>query len=342
MNKNLKEFRLFYIGQLKKTSNSYKRFEVLRRITSVVGFLDTDKYIYNSITRPLDYHFNIGLGVLVLNIKLMLINVNEFNLLLIDNRSYIMGTTVRFLKKRNANLIVIFLLTDDPFGKYRRGWRLFKSTLYLSNAVFVQRKPNISELSSLGARNVQICYRSYDLDFHRRKINIKKNEAFDVQFIGSYEEEREESICYLISHGIKVGVRGDGWTSGVYFDVIRPYYLGPSVYGEDYIDCINSMKVALHFLRKGNRDEQDSRTFEIPACGVPMIAEYSAIHAELFTEDTEVLFFRSNLELLQKVLYGMENPEMLQKISEKAHLRCMESGYDHESTLRRMLSNAIF
>ncbi|MFM7683607.1 MAG: glycosyltransferase, partial [Bacteroidota bacterium] len=86
----------------------------------------------------------------------------------------------------------------------------------------------------------------------------------------------------------------------------------------------------------GNRDEQDSRTFEIPACGTPMIAEYSSVHASLFNEN-EVLYFNPNEELLNKVRYFMENPAIAAQFAERAAKRCVESGYDHKNTLAAVL-----
>ena len=57
----------------------------------------------------------------------------------------------------------------------------------------------------------------------------------------SYEEQREESIKFLIENGINVNVTGDGWDKGKYFEIIKDYYAGPSVYGEAYVDKINAM-----------------------------------------------------------------------------------------------------
>jgi glycosyltransferase involved in cell wall biosynthesis len=189
----------------------------------------------------------------------------------------------------------------------------------------------------LGSKRVEICYRSFDIALHRKKKGILKDQRFDAGFVGSYEEEREIFILYLIENGIKVSIVGDGWNKGKYFDNLKQYYLGPSVYGELYVDAINSMKIALHFLRVGNRDEQDSRTFEIPACGTPMIAEYSDVHQRLFQPDHEVLFFRNKAELLDKVKFLMKNPDIAEKIAERAMQRCMISGYDHQSTISMIL-----
>jgi spore maturation protein CgeB len=266
----------------------------------------------------------------------MSLDLKKIDIVLVDNRPFIFKSTLRKIKKINPEIKIVSVLTDDPNGRYKSGWRLLKKTAPYYDLHFVQRKVNIKELHKWGAQKVEICYRSFEPAFHRKKEEVAKNKNFDAGFIGSYEEFREESIKYLIENNIKVQVIGDGWDKGKHFDIIKPFYGGPSVYGEKYIDIINSMKIALHFLRNANRDEQDSRTFEIPACGTPMIAEYSSVHGSLFNEN-EVLFFRNNEELLQKVLYFMANPQIAAEYAEAAARRCALSGYDHKNTIAAVL-----
>jgi hypothetical protein len=273
---------------------------------------------------------------LKLNAATKEIDFSKFDLLLIDNRPFLFKSTLNYIRKKHPNLMIALVLTDDPNGRYKSGWRLLKKTVSLIDIHFVQRKQNVQELLNWGAKRVEICYRSYDPDFHRKKLDVKKNQNYDAGFIGSYEVQREESIKFLIENGIKVQVIGDGWDKGKYFDLIKPYYCGRSVYGEEYVDSINSMQIALHFLRVGNRDEQDSRTFEIPACGTPMVAEHSSVHASIFN-DNEVLYFHNNEELLDKVRYFMENPQIAAEYAGRAAIRCSVSGYDHKNTLVAVL-----
>lgn len=328
---------LFYLGSLNPNSNSFRRYETYKQIIGKVEGLDIDPFIYQTITKKFDHHLNFGWGTIKLNIALRSIDFSNMDVLLIDNRPFIFKNTFEFLRKKYPILKIALVLTDDPNGKYKSGWRLLKKTAQLIDIHFVQRKQNVEELLSWGARKVEMCYRSYEPSFHRKKSTIKKNEKFDAGFIGSYEEQREESIKYLIENGIKVQVIGDGWEKGKYFDIIKPFYHGGSVYGEQYVDSINSMKIALHFLRLGNRDEQDSRTFEIPACGTAMIAEWSQVHESLFKEKEEVLFFQNNAELLEKVRFFICNSDLAERCAEMAAKRCVEGGYDHQSTLRNVL-----
>ncbi len=329
---------ILYIGSLNERSNSYRRFKTYEQIVrKTIGF-DIDPFIYRSPTIKLDHHLNVGFGTFRLNRELKKIDFTLIDLIIVDNRPFIFNSTLNWIKNNNPAIKIALVLTDDPNGKYKTGWRLLRSTAGKYDVHFVQRSQNIEDLSYWGANRVEMCFRSYDPSLHRRKAEIEKIEKFDVGFIGSYEEKREESIKFLIDHGISVQIIGNGWDKGKYFDQLKSFYQGPSVYGEKYVDHINSMKIALHFLRVANRDEQDSRTFEIPACGTPMIAEISKTHEELFKNEEEVLYFSNNYELLERVKYLIKNPLIAKQLAENALERCSVSGYDHKSTLMKLLS----
>src|SRR5690606_19372291 len=127
------------------------------------------------------------------------------------------------------------LITDDPFCKQKFTWRLTKTTAPLMDYIFVQRPENINEFKSIGAKNVGICYRSFDPEFNRPiTLNeLDKNKyGCRVGFVGTYEEDRASFIAFLIENGIKVNVTGDGWPGQKYWDLVKPFYKGASIYGE--------------------------------------------------------------------------------------------------------------
>ena len=271
---------------------------------------------------------------------LLTIREKSPDILWVDNKPFIQLSTLKKIRDFSPFIKIINLITDDATGKLKYAWRLCLKTAFLYDYHFVQRRVNISELKLHGARRVHLCYRSFDPSFHRPVVlsesDYKKFHC-SVGFIGTYEADREESVAFLIESGIMVTVTGDGWPKGKYWNVIKPFYRGPSVYGEEYIKHLNGMDIALHFLRHGNRDEQDSRTFELPACGVFMLAENSELHRSLFEADTEAVFFHSKEELLLKTKYYLEHPGERKGIAEKGYLRSIKSGYDHTNRLKKVI-----
>jgi hypothetical protein len=305
--------------------------------------LDTDGYVYcGGILEKLHHHLNWGPGISRYNYRLFeLAKSFKPDILWIDNRSFVQPGTLHKISTECPHIKVMQLITDDPFGNRKLSWRLTHAAASMIDCHFVQRTTNIREFKSKGAKNVNICYRSFDPEFNR-PVELKGDELNKyycaVGFVGTYEEPRAAYISYLINNGVEVYVTGNDWPGQKYWDVIKPFYRGPSVYGDEYIKTLCGMDIALHFLRHINRDEQDSRTFEIPASKVFMIAEGSDVHKILFREDEEAVFFESKEELLAKVKLYLNDKKRRMEIAEKGYKRCYSSGYDHQSRLKEVVS----
>ncbi len=342
MESNLK---IFYIGSLDENSNSFRRFEALANLCKSIKGLNSDPFIMAPYISGIQHYYNIGLGIYLFNRKIRKqVKKKNFDIIWVDNKNYLSVETLLYIKQVSPKTKIINLLTDDPFGEFKSSWRLLYKTASLYNMFFVQREQNIAELQQIGAKRVALCYRSFAPDYNRPLTLSeadKEKYATLVGFVGSYEKEREETIAWLIEQGVTVTVTGNGWPDKPYWETIKPYYKGPSVYGEGYIKTINGMAIALHFLRKANRDDQDSRTFEIPACKVFMLAEYSAVHADLFRENEEAVYFRNKEELLEKIIFYKTAEEERKRIAGNGYARCFASGYDHAHTLERVLKQTL-
>lgn len=265
---------------------------------------------------------------------------HSFDLLWVDKGTVVRADTLRWIKQQQPACRLVHLNPDDPFGHFRRGWGVFLPAIPYYDVHFVARTPNIAEYKSLGGRNIHVYDRSFSKTLHR-PVELSEEEktqySAPVGFVGSYATERASMIAHLIQNGVPVAVYGDGWAQGEYWDIIRPHYRGASQYGEGYVKIINGMGIALHFLRHENRDEQDSRTFEIPACGVFMLAERSPKHETFFRENVEAVFFETAEALLAQVRYYLAHPDEAGQIAAAGRRRCIESGYDHHSRMEKLL-----
>ena len=208
---------------------------------------------------------------------------------------------------------------------------------------FVSRVPNIEEYKRHGAKIIYDYDRSFSKLLHRPiELNSadKLKYVTPVGFIGSYAPDREAMIAYLIQQGVPVAVYGNGWEGKKHWTTISPHFRSKGRMGEEYVKILNGMDIALHFLRRENRDEQDSRSFEIPACGVFMLAERSSKHESFFMEDEEAVFFDTKEELLEKVNYFIQNSEQRKQIAKKGFERSITSCYDHHSRMQDFITLA--
>ena len=64
-----------------------------------------------------------------------------------------------------------------------------------------------------------------------------------------WEQERCESILFLVDNGLRVTVFGDGeWNN--YKNYSPNLTIAPSVYSDDYPKALSAFKISLCFLRK--------------------------------------------------------------------------------------------
>ena len=303
--------------------------------------IDTDPYIYGGLFDKFHHHLNVGPGIFALNKKILhIIQEAAPEIIWVDNKPFLRSGTLKKIRKAVPSVKIINLITDDSTGKYKNAWRLGLHTAPYYDIHFVQRSINIAELKSYGAKRVEICYRSYDPGLHR-PLTLTGNDLQQyktpIGFIGTYESEREEYLVHLLKNNIQVSITGNDWEKSRHWKIIQPYYKGPSVYGEAYVKTINGFDIALHFLRHANRDEQDSRTFELPACGAFMLAEKSGVHELLFDDGKEAGFFETKEDLLEKVQYYLAHSEERKAIAKAGYERCLSSGYSHEERLKKVL-----
>jgi hypothetical protein len=267
---------------------------------------------------------------------------HHFDIIWVDKGLTVTASTLKFIKQVNPACQIVHLNPDDPFGKFRKGWSVFLKSIPFYDVHFVARTQNIEEFRQYGATRTIVYDRSFSPLLHK-PLKLAEAEyakyAARVGFVGMYAPEREKTIAYLIQRDIPVAVYGNDWPDKPYWNIIKPHYRGPSKFGSEYPKIINGMEIALHFLRKENRDEQDSRTFEIPACGTFMIAERTPKHESFFKENEEVVFFDSDETLFEKVSYYLNHPQEARKIAERGYRRCIDSGYDHKNRMQRLLNS---
>ena len=338
---------ILFVGHLSEGQTSRERMKALRDLGNEVAGIESGpamnpgQRIADKIAR------SAGFGYDYAGINRQIADAFEkqhFHLLWVEKGTLVKSSTLIWIKKRQPECRLAHLNPDDPFGSFRKGWSRFLKTIPLYDIHFVARTQNMAEYAGFGARRVVPYDRSYSKELHRPiALTAQEEERYRVPvgFVGTYAHDRARMIAGLIENGIPVAVYGNEWPNRRYWNIVGPHYRGPSRFGGEYAKIINGMGLALHFLRRENRDEQDSRTFEIPACRVCMIAERSRKHEELFQEDREAVFFETPDELLEKVRFYLAHPEQAKSIAEAGYRRCIESGYDHHSRMSALTELAM-
>ena len=111
----------------------------------------------------------------------------------------------------------------------------------------------------------------------------------DVAFVGTWRLERGPSPA-SIDRGISVAIWGDRWNRAPEWAKLAPSWRGSFLVDANYAKALQSSKVALGLLCKGNRDLHTRRSVEVPALGTVLCAERTTEHEQLFGDDGAVLW----------------------------------------------------
>ena len=254
---------------------------------------------------------------------------------------------LRAIRRQYPQTRLVNFSEDDMFLAHNRTPRYVRGLPHY-HMVFTTKTLNANpdELPALGARNVRFVYQAFD-PYQHHPIELSVDEAqsldADVSFVGTYEAARAASMLHLARNGVVVRVWGDGWTGRA------PAHPNLRIEGRamvnlpgtlNYTKAVAASRINLCFLRKLNRDQHTSRTFEIPAIGGFMLAERTPQHQALYAEDQEAVFFDDDEELLRKVRLYLADAEARRAIAAAGHRRCVED-YGSLGQARAMLAQVL-
>lgn len=339
---NGRALRILYAGALYEGGTCLQRLKVLQELGHQVVPFDFDSHLAGAprVVDSIRFRLSWGPGVERLNREFTRLGLEvRPDLVWVDKGLFVRPGSLDAVKVSTGAFLVHYN-PDDPFGAYRRGWRVFLRAIPFYDLHFVPREVNKEEYLRTGARQVERFYWAFDPGTHRaHSVSAEERERLGgaVGFIGGWEAERSESLRFLVGQGVPVRIWGTNWhkcRSAPHGMRIEP---GP-LYGRDYSRGICSFDINLGFLRKGNRDLSTTRSVEVPACGAFMLAERTIEHCAMFEEGKEAEFFATDRELVDKVRYYLARPDDRRRIAQAGRQRCLHGGYSNQDRLRQMLS----
>lgn len=269
---------------------------------------------------------------------------NPYDIVFVEKGLSIKPSTLRSIKKNQPGAKIISYTLDDVMNPQNSSW-YFKKSIELYDLHFTNKRYNVEELRSMGARNVYYFRNAFSTHVHRPvSVTAEEMKHFgaDVSFIGTYESHRTELLKLIAEKGIKIKVWG--WIrSAASSGMVHPNItLQPEcIYDDDYAKVICASKINLCFLRKINRDQETTRSIEIPACGGFMLAERTKEHQQLFEEGKEADFFDSPDELLNKIQFYLQHDDRRAAVAEAGLKKCHEQDYSYQGQLKWIIKKTI-
>lgn len=265
-------------------------------------------------------------------------NSDSFDLVWLEKALTIDADQLRAVRRVAPGAMVIGFSPDDMHARHNQSLQ-FLDALPHYDAFLTTKSFNVEELRRDGCPHVLFVGNGYDpAAFRPMPVSGQDIERLggDIGFIGSFEQDRLDMMQALAEQGLRVRVWGSGWNrvpDGHSNLVIerRP------LHGAEFATACSAFKINLAFLRKLNRDQQTTRSVEIPACAGFMLAERTVEHLGMFTEGEEAEFFSSVDELADKCRRYLQDSDARQSIARHGHQRCVRDGYSNASRIAQAL-----
>ncbi len=267
----------------------------------------------------------------------------QFDVIWSDQSELIGFRTTEWLKT-NARFMITYAV-DDPFGSRdkKRFWT-YRKALSFFDLIAVVRESNIAEAYKCGAKNVLYVPRSAD-EVEHAPVNLSRDDfrkwQSEVAFVGTWMPERGPFIACLLNLGIPLIIYGDRWHKAREWPILSRVWRGPSLIGTEYVKAIQSAKICLGLLSKGNRDLHTQRSAEIPYIGSVLCAERTTDHQSMYRENEEAVFWNTAEECARNCFALLADDPRRQAMAFSGRQRCIQSGYLNEPLMNQILEVCI-
>lgn len=240
--------------------------------------------------------------------------------LLVIKGEFLLPFAVRLIRTI-IGVPVVSYQWDDPFyshadhrayDSYRR--QSFVKSMPYFDHIFVFDSEYLKKILAMGIKNADFLPLATDtLVFAKMKLSEEEKREFgyDVCFVGLPSKNRVKMFNDLV--GIKLGVFGDHWDKWKAY-VKGDYYIGKAS-GKKVLKLYSASKIVLNIHHPQSIAGANTRTFDVLACGAFEIVDYKSDIAKLFIIGEEIVCFKDEQDLQEKIRYYLRNPEERMRIS---------------------------
>jgi len=298
--------------------------------------VDTDQDFRFTVRllRSLAFRFKAGPVVTAINSRVAAaVTGRNFDLAWVDKGVYLWPETVALLRTQCAKLVHF---TPDTAFHANRSRHFFRAAAQYDLLV-TTKSFEIKQYQAIAKQDrLLLTTQAYDARLHHPSTGVAKRTA--ACFIGHCEPDRENCMRILLAAGVPLRLGGPGWHrfAARHAGDPRLTYLGPGIFGADYVAEYSMAAVGLGLLSKRFPELHTTRTFEIPACGTLLATERTADTTRFFNED-EALFFDGYDDLAKRLSALLEKPEEIAAIAHRGHRRVLADGRDYAAVLSGVL-----
>jgi spore maturation protein CgeB len=143
---------------------------------------------------------------------------------------------------------------------------------------------------------------------------------------------RAKSLEPFRNYNLKIWGRSyPSWLSSP----LRAVYQDIYVAEEEKARAFNAAKIVLNTMHYGEIEGVNCRLFEAAGCGAFQIADWKPALPDLFEPEREIVTFRTQQDLKEKVDYYLAHPDERQEIADRAYARAHQE-HTYERRLEKM------
>jgi spore maturation protein CgeB len=319
------------------------RAETIQKVIQPDDFQVIDTHVpffkTNGVFRSLGFRYKIGPLISATNNYIVNhLKASSFDLIWVDKGVFITPKTIKLLKSRTKKLI--HFTPDMAF--YANQSKLFNSSISSFDYLITTKTKELEVYEKhVPKENILIATQGYDKDIHKSYHTFEEKDNAIV-FIGLAEPSRLEIAEYIINQNLTLKLVGKGWSSFVEKHQANKnlQFHGDAVYSENYSKLISSSKFALGLLSKRFPELHTTRTFEIPACGAALLTEKNSETLEFYNTN-EAIFYENHTDLVDKIMYYIDNQSALKELIMSGHQKVKSEGYDYESIIKGLLKSIL-
>ena len=336
---------ILYIGELSEGGTCLQRMRILQELGHRIISFDITPWLTGGprFLRSLAHRKNLGPPVWRLNDALMSYAeaAPPVTHLWVDRGRWIYPEVLQQLKQRTGASLVHY--TPDPQLTHHQS-RHFDACIPLYD-MLVTTKPFEMELyKAAGARDVMLVLQGFDDRFTpiAPPADLLSELGSDVCFIGHCESHYGGRLKAAKRAARRLRIWGPGWPRYTHLHPwARSHVVADGIWGARYPLALACSKIALGLLSKRIPETTTTRTFEIPAMGVFMLAERTDDHLSLFKEGIEAEFFGSDDELQDKIRYYLSHDKTRERIAVAGRKRSLRGKYNSRDQLLKVLDRMV-
>jgi len=332
--------KILYIGP--DTGTSRHRFHALQRLGHAVKLVDTFR-AFGGVGTLMTWGFQtgyLGLEHLITKYTLQCIGSELFDVVWVDNGETI-GERLAGELKMHARFILNHNL-DNPFtARDGHRWRLFRQALPHYDLFATPRASTRDSALARGATRAIAINFTADEVVHRPIILSDADRASfgsEVAFVGTWMPERGPFLKRLIDRGVPLRIFGPRWNKASEYTALSPFVTCRPLGDTDYVKAVAGSKIAIGLLSLGNEDLHTTRSMEIPAIGSLLCASRTNVHAELYLDGTEAVFFDTANQCADTCIALLADEDRLKSISAAGHARNLRNNWFNERLCTDLLT----